>query len=65
MKGFYVAGGNGAVLILEDGRYVDTFVEETSEKNGATEDILLRLLTEMTDTLAEPPRSAPPPYTIT
>ena len=37
MQGFYASGGNGSYVELEDGRYADTVVGETSEPEEAHE----------------------------
>ena len=54
MKGYYVSGVNGSVVILEDDRYADTFAEESSEEgNPAT--IYEQLKAEITERIDEPP----------
>ena len=53
MKGYYVSGVNGEVVILEDGRYADTFVEESSEKWDPAI-IYEQLKAEITDRVNEP-----------
>jgi hypothetical protein len=37
MEGFYVSGGNGSYVEIQDGRYADTVVGETSEAEEAHE----------------------------
>ncbi len=54
MKGYYVSGDNGSVVILEDGRYADTFVEESSEE-GDPAIIYEQLKAEITERVDEPP----------
>jgi hypothetical protein len=47
MEGFYASGGNGSYVELEDGRYADTVIGETSEPEEAHE--ALNRLCEMPD----------------
>ena len=54
MKGYYVRGDNGSIVILEDGRYADTFAEESSEE-GDPAMVYEQLKAEITERLDEPP----------
>lgn len=46
MKAFYATGYNGSVLQLEDGRYSDTVIGDTSE-NSEPHDALETLVAEV------------------
>ena len=54
MKGYYVSGVNGSVVILEDGQYADTFAEESSEE-GDPSIIYEQLKAKITERVNEPP----------
>lgn len=41
MKAFYIAGGNGTYIELEDGRFADTVIGDTSESVDAHDAIAL------------------------
>jgi len=53
MKGFYISGGNGSIVQLEDGRWADTVLGQTSE-NKDSHEALDELFKEITKWQAAP-----------
>ena len=53
MKAYEISGSHGTFLQLEDGRYADTVIDDTSEPTDATT-ALQRLRTEADDYVDKP-----------